>query len=158
MGCHVARGEEWDANNITTPPNPAIHQALCQYLMKCHICCSLLACFGEVWFLCVVPGKVFVDCLSSRYYHMSHAVVWGYCKHKKLQLMLVGLAQGYWVFFSSIEGNLDWSYSGGLNTEFAPAQLCGGLNPENCSAVVQVKTLDVKYLPFYMWSRGGGLY
>lgn len=49
-------------------------------------------------------------------------------------------------FFSSLKRNLDLSYSE-LNIEFPPAQLCGVVNPENCLAVVQVKTLDVKYLP-----------
>lgn len=53
-------------------------------------------------------------------------------------------------FSSSIKGNLDLSYSGELNTEFPPVQLCGVMNPENCLAVVQVRTLDVKYLPFYI--------
>lgn len=51
-------------------------------------------------------------------------------------------------FSSSIKGNSDLSYSGELNTELPPVQLCGVMNSESCLTVVQAEALDVKYLPF----------
>lgn len=90
----------------------------------------------------IVAGKVFVDRLSSRYYHESCMQWCGLLYTQKVTTSACLLSTRVLGFFSSVKGNLDLSYS--------PAQLCGAVNPENCLAIVQVKALDVKYFPFYI--------
>lgn len=62
-------------------------------------------------FLCIVVGKVFLDCLSSRYYHASRPMVFGVIvpvgSVRKVATCACLISIQILVFFSSIKGTLD---------------------------------------------------